>query len=268
MKYNMRRNQYYINNSKQSLDFIGPYQEHQLYYMFQGAIDEEYDRLRNNDDYVNVGPNTIPPNIKCRVAIDEVVIPLYYPRNNIIENQNLMMGKEIYQKVHALADEFQISGYDTLRNFWLYLWRSEHVIPDFHKKTFENLTNYRKIELQCKFNNLLYDISLGKRCDLMEIMIKIQQKNYQITREEYNNIISPFINRRSNQPIFQLFMKSQKRIDDRESFNKIQEGIMLTRYENKIPQPDLYSLRNRTVKETPEYKGTVYEYHDFRISNY
>lgn len=117
-----------------------------------------------------------------------------------------MKGMDIYKEVHAFAP-YYVTGYDTnIRELWLYLWRRERINVELNVNSFSKMTNMDKFCLQCNnFNNNVLRINdISILSDLELIFMYIKDKNYKITRADFNIPIGQFFNKRMDQPVYQL----------------------------------------------------------------
>lgn len=245
-------------NAMLHFNMLGPYEMH--YFDDTFIVEDEYKRLRDDDlylEHVDILIPSIKGHIKCPYDIDNLVLPLYSIANNKVDT-GFMLGKDIYKELHEL-DPYHISGYDTLKLFWRYLWATEHVSLNAMNSNFHNKTNLQKIAYQQKFNDLLYELDIKKRSDLQQILINIMEKNYKITREDYNNIINPFINRRKNQPYYQRFVASLKNAAIRK--RKFEEEKQIELNQNNNIHQELYTLRSgNIILRKPHYHFETWDH--------
>ena len=220
--------------------FIGPYQKHHLLDLDDQKLVNDLYKIYNVDNY------GIVDKLVCShlEQITEVmafleIMELWSPINNL-ENSGYMMGKEIYNELLALSHLYDISGFVTLDTFWLFLFRTEKLNCEYEVTCYNKLSNSKKIELQAKFNKILYELQIHKESnDVLQIIMVIKSKDYKITREEYTIIVSLFVNRRLHQPIYQNYVKSLRRIDKK----KREVTDLVQKAEDNINQ-DLYLLRS------------------------
>ena len=131
-------------------------------------------------------------------GIPDLVFEISFSKHSINNDPQYMKGMDIYKEVHAFAP-YHVTGYDTnIRELWLYFWRRERINVELNVNSFSKLTNMDKICLQCNnFNNNVLrvnDISILSDLD----------KNYKITRADFNIPIGQFFNKRMDQPVYQL----------------------------------------------------------------
>jgi hypothetical protein len=221
--------------------------------MSESEEERRYVRRRNQryfDSLEDMPSETESLDSDDSLYLDYLTYPLYVSKYIRIANEDLKDGKNIYDEVHLLEDQFKITGYQSFSDIRGYILTRETAA---NKKAEEPVS---KIAIQKIANELLSNLNVSETTsDMQKIFEEVNKKGYMLTQEEYEGIIKPFIKARLDQPLFQKWVnwnkrkhrvqeaKDAKRRQDLYDNHKIYAGI-------NIP---LYQLRSGSVNKRINY---------------
>ena len=132
--------------------------------------------------------------------------------------ENIIVGYLLYQELRDLIPE-KIMGPITLSEFFNYRLKLDINYYGISKK--DLYLSHTKI------NKELVTLEMKKTSDWDSILLLLESHKFQVTREELNVILFPFITRRANQPEYQRFVRAQRTLKRKAAAAAVAEDILI-----------------------------------------